>query len=297
MLLKEYLSMTESVDFVFELTGEKINWSTLEELSNTNKLTPVFLFSGHVGYPVDGVTVYEKMKAYFTHDDLFMHQTRNYQSYPIGSDVIAHEWIVINSPFTIQRVIKQQMTIYKVFDEVFLFTRTIDTERGKLDAIKLSTIDFDEVRFSRNELLDLFSDKRNSANDELSQLNYENELEQADSCAQMIKSEKETNELIVAQKKIADLEQQLSQAKAELADKPAIINNDKNSYTTPAIDVMNAVIAEFWINYDTHDPAPKQNTITDWITNNFKGISNALALNIDKVCRHTSARSGGKYKR
>ena len=86
MLVKEYLSMTEAVDFVFELTGEKINWSTLEELSNIDKLTPVFLFSGYVGYPVDEVIVYEKMKAYFTHDDFFMHQTRNYQDYSMFGD-------------------------------------------------------------------------------------------------------------------------------------------------------------------------------------------------------------------
>lgn len=109
--------------------------------------------------------------------------------------------------------------------------------------------------------------------------------------------EKQTNTRNNVQDKIDELENQLAQAKAKLADKPAVVDNDKNPYVTPAINIMNAVIAEFWINYDPSNPAPKQSTITDWITNNFEDISDALALNIDKVCRHTSARSGGKYKR
>ncbi len=149
--------MQETIDFVFERTGEKIDYSTLEELSNVNQLIPVFLFSGHVGCRVDGVIVYEKMKAYFTHDDFFMHKTKNYQSYSMYGDCDAPEWIEIDTPFTIQRILKQQMTIHKVFDEVFLFTQTPTPEIGKLDAIKLSTIDFDDVRFERNQLLGLFS--------------------------------------------------------------------------------------------------------------------------------------------
>ena len=91
---------------------------------------------------------------------------------------------------------------------------------------------------------------------------------------------------IIAQKRISELEKQLAQAKT-----------DKRSYTTPAINVMDKVIAEFWLSYNPNQPAPKQSTITKWITDNFDDISDALALNIDKVCRHSEARSGGKYKR
>lgn len=210
VLIKEYLSMQETIDFVFERTGEKIDYSTLEELSNVNQLIPVFLFSGHVGCRVDGVIVYEKMKAYFTHDDFFMHKTRNYQSYSMYGDCEVPEWIEIDTPFTIQRILKQQMTIHKVFDEVFLFTQTPTPEIGKLDAIKLSTIDFDEVRFSRNELLGLFNNKSNEVSDKLSQLNYDNQIEQADTYAHVIKTEREVNQLKEAQDKIAELEKQLS---------------------------------------------------------------------------------------
>ena len=167
VLIKEYLSMQETIDFVFERTGEKIDYSILEELSNVNQLTPVFLFSGYVGCPVDGVTVYEKMKAYFTHDDFFMHKTRNYETYSMYGDCDAPEWIEIHTPFTIQRILKQQMTIHGVFDEVFLFTQTPTAEIGKLDAVKLKQVDFDDVRFSRNELSFLFTNKNNEVNDKL----------------------------------------------------------------------------------------------------------------------------------
>ena len=164
MLVKEYLSMTEAVNFVFELTGEKINWSTLEELSNIDKLTPVFLFSGYVGYPVDEVIVYDKMKAYFTHDDFFMHQTRNYQDYSMYSDADVPEWIEIHSPFKIQHIIKKQTEAYSVFDEVFLFKNSPIGAIDKLDDLKHSHIDFDEVRFSRNELINLFNVKKSYDN-------------------------------------------------------------------------------------------------------------------------------------
>lgn len=73
-------------------------------------------------------------------------------------------------------------------------------------------------------------------------------------------------------------------------------DSDKPSYTTSAIAIMNAVIEKFWIDYDPDQPAPKQSTITNWMVSNFD-ITPALALNIDKVCRHDSAKSGGKYKR
>lgn len=112
-----------------------------------------------------------------------------------------------------------------------------------------------------------------------------------------VQLEASNNKLKEAQEKIADLENQLEQAKAELEDKLAIIDNNKSVYRTPAINIMNEVISEFWIDYDPNYPAPKQSTIVTWITDNFNDISPALALNIDKVCRHSSAKNGGKYKR
>ena len=162
MLVQEYLSIQQTVDFVFELTGEKIDGSTLEELSNIEKLTPVFLFSGYVSYPdINYKTIrYDKMKAYFTHDDFFMHQTRNYEAYSMYGDADVGEWIEIHSPFTIQKIIKQQSKAYSIFDEVFLFKNPPIGEVDKLDDLKYSNIGFDEVRFSRNEIISVFNVKK-----------------------------------------------------------------------------------------------------------------------------------------
>lgn len=106
-----------------------------------------------------------------------------------------------------------------------------------------------------------------------------------------------TERLSAEKLRVTELEN-LEQVKTRSGDiEPANPDNDKSIYTTPAINIMNAVITEFWINYHPDQPAPKQSTITKWIIDNFDGISDALALNIDKVCRHSDARSGGKYKR
>lgn len=392
MLVKPYLSMKESVDFVFELTGEKINWSTLEELSNVEQLTPVFLFSGYVGCP-DGEEIhYDKMKAYFTHNDFFMHQTKNYETYSMFGDADVTEWIEIYSPFIIQNIIKHQSRAYNVSDEVFLFKNLPIGKIDKLDDLKYSRIDFDDVRFSRDELISVFNIKQNkkTAQDELdfylgamdklterakSQIKqpssrspiehqrlligyslftphhiacllsnsnpaYEQNNDEYNAYKDLVNNALEaenlnpindknqipaqqvkywladfgfvydnfndnlpsrlnqpSQQLIDAQHKIADLEQQLAQANEAIVElKRDSVDSDKALYLTPAINIMNKVITEFWINYDPDQPAPKQSTITNWITDNFNGISPALALNIDKVCRHDSAKSGGKYK-
>ena len=94
------------------------------------------------------------------------------------------------------------------------------------------------------------------------------------------------NELAAANNQIAKLKSQLKQS-----------TTYKRSYTTPAMNIMDKVITEFWLDYNHNQSAPKQEIIVRWITGNFDGVSKALALNIDKVCRHSEARSGGKYKR
>ncbi|MGB2082002.1 MAG: hypothetical protein ACPHVJ_03545 [Psychrobacter sp.] len=94
------------------------------------------------------------------------------------------------------------------------------------------------------------------------------------------------NELEAANDQITRLKSQLEQS-----------TTDRRSYTTPAMNIMDKVITEFWLDYNPNQSAPKQEIIVRWITGNFDGVSKALALNIDKVCRHSEARSGGKYKR
>lgn len=123
-------------------------------------------------------------------------------------------------------------------------------------------LSFYELRFKRKELDKLFSNEKE-------------------------KDDKTINEL---NQRIKQLEQQLEQRQLTQPD----INS---TYTTPAIEVMNAVINEFWLNYNPNKPAPKQSSVTTWITDHYKDISKALALNIDKVCRHPEAKAGGQFKK
>lgn len=92
--------------------------------------------------------------------------------------------------------------------------------------------------------------------------------------------------LTTANDQIAKLKSQLEQS-----------TTDKRSYTTPAMNVMDKVITKFWLDYNPNQSAPKQEIIVRWITGNFDGVSKALALNIDKVCRHSDAKKGGQYKK
>lgn len=213
----------------------------------------------------------------------------------------------------IYRIIERKTAEFSDYDDgLFLFYKN-PNGFSDIEEARLTYVADDEIRFSKREIdsyvvsLNTIKDDTPVKNDsellaKLTKLQAENEdLNARLSTARNtynqhrneIKALKEKNEHSNNEK--AKLIEQLH--KVELTDKPAIIDNDKLLYVTPAISIMNKVITEFWIDYDPNDPAPKQSTITDWITDKFDGVSDALALNIDKVCRHTSARSGGKYKR
>lgn len=98
-------------------------------------------------------------------------------------------------------------------------------------------------------------------------------------------------------KTINELNQRIKQLEQQLEQQQLAQPDIGLTYTTPAIEVMNAVINEHWLNYNPNKPAPKQSSVTKWITDNYKDISKALALNIDKVCRHPDAKAGGQFKK
>jgi hypothetical protein len=66
-------------------------------------------------------------------------------------------------------------------------------------------------------------------------------------------------------------------------------------YTTPALDVVNAVVKEFWVGFDSETMSPpKQDTVVAWIKENYIHISSKqMQEAIDKICRHPSAKTGG----
>ena len=63
-------------------------------------------------------------------------------------------------------------------------------------------------------------------------------------------------------------------------------------YTTPAMQAMNAVINEFWIDYTPDKIPPKQENVINWIMENY-GFSRNLSLAIEQVARPDSAKTGG----
>ena len=73
-----------------------------------------------------------------------------------------------------------------------------------------------------------------------------------------------------------------------------------SSYSTPAIQCLEAVIKEFWRDFDPqgNQPPPKQDTITKWIEDHHPEITAAqIRVAIDKICRHPSAKTGGNKPR
>lgn len=63
-------------------------------------------------------------------------------------------------------------------------------------------------------------------------------------------------------------------------------------YTTPAMQAMNSVINEFWIDYTPDKIPPKQENVINWIMENY-GFSRNLSLAIEQVARPESAKTGG----
>lgn len=85
----------------------------------------------------------------------------------------------------------------------------------------------------------------------------------------------------------AQIDQQVTATPANYA-----LSVENSSYTTPFIDALNAVIQEFWINYQEHNIPPKQNTIISWIMEHYN-LSRAGAKAVEQVARPAKAKTGG----
>lgn len=311
----DYLTLSETLDFLNSKKGfntSSYDLRKLRDLARKKLLTPCFYFSGYVGsFSFENTKNFyvEVITGYFTYRLLA-------EEVCSSDDYITIPSCETGNEIRIYRILEKHTAEYVDNDNgVFLLEKKPqgfhDTEK-----VELKCIEADEIRFSKREINSYIASLTNSnENQNDSSVQHDSELlakleklqAENDNLNSRLSTARNTykqhrNEIKALQEKIkqADIEkakliEQLN--KVELTDKPAIIENNTILYVTPAISIMNEVIAEFWIDYDPNDPAPKQSTITDWITDKFDDVSDALALNIDKVCRHTSARSGGKYKR
>lgn len=105
-----------------------------------------------------------------------------------------------------------------------------------------------------------------------------------------------TAELQAKDDKIAKLQAENDKLKRQLNERSTPANYalsvENSSYTTPFIDALNAVIQEFWINYQEHNIPPKQNTIISWIMEHYN-LSRAGAKAVEQVARPAKAKTGG----
>lgn len=89
--------------------------------------------------------------------------------------------------------------------------------------------------------------------------------------------------------------------KLDFSEKEILLLKSKgtSTYSTPALDVVKAVIKEFWEDWTPEsDKNIKQVTIKKWIGDNFPNFqSNASQLVIDQVCRNPKAKEGGKNRK
>ncbi|WP_290001903.1 hypothetical protein [Faucicola atlantae] len=93
------------------------------------------------------------------------------------------------------------------------------------------------------------------------------------------------------QAKIAELEAQIAEQQKtieQLTEQAAVTAN----YTTPALEALAAVIDEFWVSYDPSQPktAQKQVYIKAWILENHPDLNPSIALWLDKIARHPTAK-------
>lgn len=113
------------------------------------------------------------------------------------------------------------------------------------------------------------------------------------------------NTLALQANEIASLKDQLEQKEREINALQAQIDQqatatpanyalsaENSSYTTPFIDALNAVIQEFWINYQEHNIPPKQDIVIRWIMEHYN-LSRAGAKAIEQVARPAKAKTGG----
>ncbi|WP_395144605.1 hypothetical protein ACF3NV_00740 [Moraxella atlantae] len=92
-------------------------------------------------------------------------------------------------------------------------------------------------------------------------------------------------------KQIAELEAQIIEQQKtieQLTEQAAAPTN----YTTPALEALAAVIDEFWVSYDPSQPktAQKQVYIKAWILENHPDLNPSIALWLDKIARHPTAK-------
>lgn len=92
-------------------------------------------------------------------------------------------------------------------------------------------------------------------------------------------------------KTINELSQRIKQLEQQLEQSSQQSGTPNAKYTTDAMDALNAVVDKYWLDYDPEQKsATKQHTIKEFVKENYPMITDSMALWIDRIARHPSAK-------
>ncbi|MCC3345640.1 hypothetical protein [Psychrobacter sanguinis] len=92
-------------------------------------------------------------------------------------------------------------------------------------------------------------------------------------------------------KTINELNQRIKQLEQQLEQSSQQSGTPNAKYTTDAMEALNAVVDKYWLDYDPEQKnATKQHTIKEFVKENYPMITDSMALWIDRIARHPSAK-------
>ena len=147
----DYLTLAETLDF---LNYNAYDYVRLRDLARRKLITPCFYFDGYVGSFSDDALYTEIITGYFT--------------YRLLNEEICSDEAYMRLPnngVMIYRVLEKQTAAYVDYDDVFLF---YDKPQGldEGEKFKLSDIEAEEIRFSKQDLNRYIASLANTSQDD-----------------------------------------------------------------------------------------------------------------------------------
>ncbi|SUD92071.1 hypothetical protein [Psychrobacter phenylpyruvicus] len=264
-----YFTIEQAIKYVNNKVDYDFSFENLKDLETFQVIQPVFLFQGYAKFHYDETEAVTEIGGYFTltetesliskedvrFEKCFLDQPAldNYDGYDGELDVCLNleEKGEDNSDvISLYRWIRDSHVEINPYHYSFYLFH-LDDDKSEVIKHKIKP---HEVRIKKDELDDWLSSS--STDDNVQKL----------------------------QARILELEQQLSQSSQQS-------DISTTEYTTPAIDALNAVVKKFWLDYDPKQKnATKQHTIKEWVKENYPIITDSMALWIDRIARHPSAK-------
>lgn len=268
--IREFLSFFDLEEFLSDIGVMAVNFynyeqayqfsEMLKQLVNSGKLTPVIQVSNEL-YTIDK---YNKPFIDGDPDPTDPTPYETIQEYYTGWAVISKYCFRSLSKYYYYQKREVGCVLWEPYGVSYPENWHAGSETGQYISIY-------EIYFPKSQIIDIFGD---SPFNEL--------IAKLDNANQVIETLKQENDKLQAQ-----IDQQVTATPANYA-----LSAENSSYTTPFIDALNAVIQEFWINYQEHNIPPKQDMVIRWIMEHYN-LSRAGAKAIEQVARPAKAKTGG----